>query len=170
VAPGAGLVLCRLAVRNQRVYVAGVTQDVDRTVAARKPRSRLLRGIYFILGLICLGFVYLSVLPGIPTFDFVVLAAFFFSMSSDRLHGWLVNHPVFGKMIRGYRSGGLTVRAKWMGTLGIVGSLAFSALVLTQSTVLRIVLAAVGLVGVWFVLSRPTREQTAPGSAAADRL
>jgi uncharacterized membrane protein YbaN (DUF454 family) len=46
------------------------------------------------------------VLPGIPTFDFVVLAAFFFSMSSDRVHGWLVNHPVFGKMIRGYRSGG----------------------------------------------------------------
>ncbi len=136
-----------------------MTQSVDQPVAARKPRSRLLRGVYFVLGMICLGFVYISVLPGIPTFDFVILAAFFFSMSSDRLHGWLVNHPVFGKMIKGYRSGGLTVRTKWVAVVGILASLSFSAFVLTSNTALRIVLAAVGAVGVWFVLSRPTRTE-----------
>ena len=83
-----------------------MTQGAHQSVATRKPRSRVLRGIYFVIGLICLGFVPLSVLPGIPTFDFVILAAFFFSMSSDRLYGWLVNHPVYGKMISSYRWAG----------------------------------------------------------------
>jgi uncharacterized membrane protein YbaN (DUF454 family) len=136
-----------------------VTQSVDQPVAPRKPRSRILRAIYFVLGIICLGFVYLSVLPGIPTFDFVILAAFFFSMSSDRLHGWLVNHPVYGKIIKGYRSGGLTMRMKWAAAIAITASLSLSAFVLTDSTVLRIILAAVGVFALWFVFSRPTKTQ-----------
>ena len=139
-----------------------MTQSVDQPAASRKPRSPLLRGVYFVLGIICLGFVYLSVLPGIPTFDFVILAAFFFSMSSDRLHDWLVNHPVYGKIIRGYRSGGLTKRMKWAAALAITASLSLSAFVLTDNTVLRIVLAAVGVFAIWFVFSRPTRTQTPP--------
>jgi uncharacterized protein len=134
-----------------------VTNGVEESVASRKPRSRVLRGVYFVLGLICLGFVYLSVLPGIPTFDFVILAAFFFSMSSDRLHDWLVNHPVYGKIIRGYRSGGLTMRMKWVAAIAISLSLSFSAFVLIDNMVLRIILVAVGVFALWFVFSRPTK-------------
>lgn len=137
-----------------------MTQSVDLPLASRKPRSRFLRGVYFVLGLICLGFVYLSVLPGIPTFDFVILAAFFFSMSSDRLHGWLVGHPVFGRIIRGYRGGGLTMRMKWAAAIAITLSLSFSAFVLVDNVVLRIVLAAVGAFAIWFVFTRPTRTET----------
>jgi uncharacterized membrane protein YbaN (DUF454 family) len=139
-----------------------VTQNVDESVASRKPRSRLLRAIYFVLGLICLGFVYLSVLPGIPTFDFVILAAFFFSMSSDRVHGWLVNHPVYGKIIKGYRSGGLTMRMKWVAAIAITASLSFSAFVLIENMVLRIILVAVGVFALWFVFSRPTKTDEPP--------
>lgn len=129
---------------------------------ARKPRSRLLRGVYLGLGLICLGFAYLSFLPGIPTFDFVILAAFFFARSSDRFHSWLVTHPVFGKVIDGYR-GGLTVRVKVAATIGIVASLAVSGLLLTDNQVVRTVLGLVGLYAVWFVATRPTKR---PGAAA----
>ncbi|HSJ83586.1 MAG TPA: YbaN family protein [Acidimicrobiia bacterium] len=134
-----------------------MTRGVGQSRTSRKPRSRLLRGVYLVLGLICLGFATISFLPGIPTFDFVVLAAFFFSMSSDRLHSWLVNHPVYGKMIRGYRSGGLTMRMKWVAAIAITLSLSFSALVMVDNTVLRVVLAAVGVFAVWFVFTRPTR-------------
>jgi hypothetical protein len=134
-----------------------VTQSVDQAITSRKPRSLLLRGLYLVLGLICLAFVPLSFLPGIPTFDFVVLAAFFFSMSSDRLHGWLVNHPVYGKMIRSYRSGGLTMRMKWFAASAITLSLSFSAFLMIQNLALRIALLAVGVFAVWFVFSRPTR-------------
>jgi len=134
-----------------------VTQSVDRAITSRKPRSLLLRGVYLLLGLICLAFLPLSVLPGIPTFDFVILAAFFFSMSSDRLHGWLVNHPVYGKMIKSYRSGGLTIRMKWIAAIAITLSLSFSAFVMIQNLALRVGLVAVGVFAVWFVFSRPTR-------------
>ena len=147
-----------------------MTPSVDQPVASRKPRSRVLRGIYLVLGFICLGFVAISFIPGIPTFDFVILAAFFFSMSSDRLHGWLVNHPVYGKMIKGYRSGGLTIRMKWLAAIAITLSLTFSALVLLDNVVLRIVLGAVGLFALWFVFSRPTRAEPVSPSPATDGL
>ena len=148
-----------------------MTPSVDQSVASRKPRSRVLRGIYLVLGFICLGFVAISFIPGIPTFDFVILAAFFFSMSSERLHQWMVNHPVFGRMIKGYRSGGLTVRMKWLAAIAITISLTFSAVVLVDNLVLRIILGAVGIFALWFVFSRPTRsEQRGTSSPAADGL
>jgi len=134
-----------------------VTQSVDRPMASRKPRSLILRGIYLLLGLLCLGFLAFSWLPGIPTFDFVILAAFFFSMSSDRLHNWMVNHPVYGRIIRGYRDAGLTMRMKWMAAIAITASLGFSVFVLIDNQILRIVLAAVWVFAIWFVFTRPTR-------------
>lgn len=130
-----------------------------------KPRSRAVRGIYFVLGLICLGFVYLSLLPGIPTFDFVILAAFFFARSSDRFHDWLMNHRVFGRMIAAYRGGGLTFRTKMVATVGITGSLAFSGFVLVDNTVVRVILVLVGAYGLWFVHSRPTQAAQPPETA-----
>ena len=123
----------------------------------RKPRSRILRGTYLVLGLICMGFAYMSWLPGIPTFDFVMLAAFFFARSSDRFHDWLVSHPIFGRIIAGYREGGFTIRAKAWISAALVASLGLSIVALTDSTVIRAILAAVGAFALWFIWSRPTR-------------
>jgi uncharacterized membrane protein YbaN (DUF454 family) len=133
-----------------------VTQRVESSVSSRKPRSLILRGIYLILGLVCLVFLAFSWLPFIPTFDFVILAAFFFSRSSDRFHTWLVTHPVFGRIISGYR-GGLTLRMKVVATIGILASLAFSGLVLTDNRIVRTIIGLVGIYAVWFVWSRPRK-------------
>lgn len=129
--------------------------------APKKPRSRTLRAIYFVLGLICVGMAYLSFLPGIPTFDFVFLAAFFFARSSDRFHDWLVNHRVFGRIINGYR-GGLTMRMKVVATLGITASLSFSGFVLTSNQVVRTIIGIVGIYAIWFVWSRPRKVAAVP--------
>lgn len=131
-----------------------------------KARSPLVRGLYFVLGMICLGFAYLSFLPGIPTFDFVILAAFFFARSSDKFHNWLVNHRVFGRIIRAYRSGGLTVRTKIIAAVGIIASISFSAIVLVDNTILRTIMALAALYGLWFVFSRPTRRVTSSSTEA----
>jgi hypothetical protein len=128
-------------------------------------RSPILRGLYFGLGLICVGFAYMSWLPGIPTFDFVILAAFFFSRSSDRFHLWITNHPVFGRVIRGYRSDGFTVRTKILASLAVVASLGFSVVVLLENSVVRTILGLVGIYAVWFIWTRKTREET-PGVEA----
>jgi uncharacterized membrane protein YbaN (DUF454 family) len=131
---------------------AGATGD-----RPAKPRNPVLRGVYLVLGLLCLALIPLSYLPGIPTFDLVLLAAFFFSMSSDRLHDWMLNHPYFGKIIKGYREHGLTMRMKWIAAIAIGLSLGLSALFLTDNSILRTVLVLVGAFAVWFVFTRPTR-------------
>jgi hypothetical protein len=133
-----------------------------------KPRSRAVRGVYFGLGLLCLGFAYLSFLPGIPTFDFVVLAAFFFARSSDRFHAWLLSHRVFGRIIRGYRSDGFTLRTKAIVAAAVALSLGFSMVVLTDKTLVRAILALVGIYAIWFILSRPTKATGEGGPLSLD--
>jgi uncharacterized membrane protein YbaN (DUF454 family) len=134
-----------------------MAQQVESS-APRKARSPLVRAVLFVLGLICLGLIPLSYLPGIPTFDLILLAAFFFSMSSDRMYGWMVNHRYFGRVIRGYRDHGLTMRMKWIAAAGISGSLVLSGVFLTDNAWIRLILAAVGIYAFWFVFSRPTRD------------
>jgi uncharacterized membrane protein YbaN (DUF454 family) len=124
----------------------------------RKARNPILRGVYFVLGLICLALIPLSYLPGIPTFDLVLLAAFFFSMSSERMHNWMLNHPYFGRIIKGYRDYGLTMRAKWVAAVAITVSIGASAVFLTENAVIRAILALVWGYALWFVFSRPTRD------------
>lgn len=136
-----------------------MAQSVE-TVAPRKARSPLTRALLFLLGLICLALVPLSVLPGIPTFDLILLAAFFFSMSSERMHNWMLNHRYFGKVIRGYRDYGLTKRMKWVAAIGITASLLMSGLFLTDLWWVRVILVLVGIYAVWFVFSRPTRDRS----------
>jgi uncharacterized membrane protein YbaN (DUF454 family) len=131
------------------------------TDASKKQRNPLLRGLFFVLGFICLGLIPLSYLPGIPTFDLIILAAFFFSMSSEKMHNWMLNHRYFGKIIKGYREHGLTMRMKWTAAIAIVLSLTVSAVFLIDNQILRTVLALVGVYAVWFVFSRPTRETDA---------
>lgn len=126
--------------------------------APRKARSPLLRGLFFVLGLLCLALVPLSYLPGIPTIDLVLLAAFLFSMSSDRMYGWMINHRYFGRMIRGYRDHGLTMRMKWAAAAGITLSLLASGILFTDLLWVRLILVGVGVYALWFVFSRPTRD------------
>jgi uncharacterized membrane protein YbaN (DUF454 family) len=56
--------------------------------------------LYFLLGLISLGLAYVGfVVPGIPFSIFLVISAWAFSKSSDRMHQWLYNHPWFGRFL-----------------------------------------------------------------------
>ena len=57
-----------------------------------------------LLGLISLGLGIIGAfLPLLPTVPFVLLSAYLFAKSSDRLHNWLINHRIFGQMIRDFR-------------------------------------------------------------------
>lgn len=78
----------------------------------------------------------------------MILAAFFFSMSSDRFHSWMLNHKC---------SAGLTKRMKWVALIAITLPLGFSAFLLIDNRVVRIILLLVGVYAVWFVFNRPTR-------------
>ena len=61
-----------------------------------------MRVIWLIAGSISLGLGLLGVfLPLLPTVPFVLLAAFCFARSSERLHDWMLEHPKFGPAIAG---------------------------------------------------------------------
>lgn len=72
----------------------------------------LKRGFYLIGGLCSLALGLLGIpLPILPTVPFILLAAYCFARSSDRLHHWLMTHPWFSEALndweqnRGIRKG-----------------------------------------------------------------
>lgn len=59
-------------------------------------------------------------LPLLPTVPFLLLAAFCFARSSERMHGWLITHPRFGPVIEDWnRSGAIRPAAKRLATYSI---------------------------------------------------
>ena len=59
--------------------------------------------LYIILGLIMLVIGGIGVVvPGLPTTIFLIMAAYFFTHSSDRLHNWLMRNKTFGPIITNY--------------------------------------------------------------------
>ncbi|MFY0681988.1 MAG: YbaN family protein [Thalassovita sp.] len=81
-----------------------------------------MRYIWATLGLISLGLGLIGVvLPLLPTVPFMLLAAFFFARSSERLHNWLIQHPTFGPSIVDWNEhGAIHPRAKKLATASIV--------------------------------------------------
>lgn len=92
------------------------------------------------------------VLPLLPTVPFVLLAAFCFARSSERLHGWLLEHRHFGPAIADWRErGAINQGAKRLATLSIIAVFAISWLMGLRPaflTVQAVVLSAV-LVFLW---------------------
>ncbi|MDP3339177.1 YbaN family protein [Frigidibacter sp.] len=65
-----------------------------------------------------------AVLPLIPTVPFVLLAAFAFARSSERVHDWLLSHPVFGPSIVSWRErGAISLTGKRWATASFVVSI-----------------------------------------------
>lgn len=63
----------------------------------------MLKKILLTLGIISLGLGVLGVfLPLLPTTPFVLLSAYLFAKSSEKFHQRLMNHRIFGQLIRDY--------------------------------------------------------------------
>ena len=86
---------------------------------------RLKKAIWFTLGLLCLGLAYIGLItPGIPWSTPTVGAAYCFSKSSERFHSYMINHKLFGPVIRNWGEGRVfPTIAKWLMFFSMDGSL-----------------------------------------------
>lgn len=103
--------------------------------------------IYVILGCIGVGMGAVgAIVPLIPAFPFLLLAAFCFAKSSEKLHNWFINTKLYKKNLESYVQGrGMTLATKVriMVTVTILMSIGFFMMHRVQ--VGQIVLACVWL-------------------------
>lgn len=113
---------------------------------------------YLVLGLIMLGLGIIGAfLPVMPTTIFVILAAWFFARSSERLEGWLLNHPKFGPTLRNWRkNGSISRRGKTLACSGMALGYILFFIGAHPSLWLALGVAAFMLACAAYVLSRPT--------------
>ena len=122
--------------------------------------SLMKRTLWLSLGLIFVALGMVGVLlPGLPTTPFMLLAAACFARSSNRFYNWLINTRLFGEKVRRYRAGhGIPRRIKFL-AISLAGLFTgYAALFgLPKDLIfLRILVGAIGVFGIWFILTRPT--------------
>jgi uncharacterized membrane protein YbaN (DUF454 family) len=119
------------------------------------PRTRWL---WLLLAYASLGVGLVAiVIPGIPTTEFILLAAWAATKSSPRLAAWLERHRLFGPMIYNWRHGRVVARrAKISATVAMSVCLLIMVWMVPQRWV--VVAAAAGMAaGAAWMWSRPER-------------
>ena len=107
-----------------------------------------LKKVFFVvLGCLSLGLGALgAVLPLLPAFPFLMLAAFCFAKSSEKLHGWFVSTKLYKKNLESFVQGkGMTVRTKIRIMLTVTFLMSIGFIMMHALPVGRIVLGIVWL-------------------------
>lgn len=122
-------------------------------------KSRALRYLFLVLGIFFLGLAFVGIaIPLIPTVGPVLLAAYFFSKSSERFDQWLVENKLFGAIVRDWRAGlGFTIRAKSIAIGAIILTFTISVVFVIDITVIRVGLVAFAIALVAYIAQLPTK-------------
>jgi len=118
--------------------------------------SHAARLTWLVIGLLALVLGVLGIfLPLLPTTPLVLLAAFAFARSSDRLHQWLLEHDIFGSLIADWRRHGAISRSAKVGSVVAMVVVLVISLAIAAPTVIIIVQLVVLGAAALFILSRP---------------
>jgi uncharacterized membrane protein YbaN (DUF454 family) len=118
--------------------------------------TRAARLTWLVIGVVALALGALGIaLPLLPTTPLVLLAAFAFARSSDRLHQWLLEHEIFGALIDNWRRyGAISRRAKIVSVISMAAILVLSLVMAAPTHVIVIQVVVLGFAAA-FILSRP---------------
>ncbi|MFJ3451496.1 YbaN family protein [Pseudomonas sichuanensis] len=135
----------------------------------RLARSKVSRLLYAILAYVSLGVGLVAiVIPGLPTTEFILLAAWAATRSSPRLSAWLENHRLFGPILYNWRNGRVIQRrAKVSATLSMLLCAGLMLTFLEHHWPVYLAIAGMTLGNLW-IWSRPERPTT-PGSVELQR-
>ncbi len=133
--------------------IAARTVYSRRMVRAKPLRYGLLGLGWLSLGLGAVGLV----VPVLPTAPFVLLAAACFMRSSERIHAWLIGHPLFGHHVEDYLAGrGLRARTKAVALTTLWASVTLSVVLFIPLLVADLAVAAIALAVSIYILRLPT--------------
>jgi uncharacterized membrane protein YbaN (DUF454 family) len=110
-------------------------------------RIRIKRITFLVLGLACLVFSYFGIImPGVPAIPFILLAAWFFLQSSEKLYEWLYRRKIIGKVLQKYFSKEkLHPGAKWFVISQLWVSLILAQILFISQPLYFIIINVVGL-------------------------
>jgi len=111
----------------------------------------MLKFIYFILGSLSLGIGILGIfIPGLPTTPFLLLSAWCYFRSSERLYIWISNHKVFGKFISEYQKDkSLSKQTKVFSLILMWLMISVSIIFFVEKLWVQIIIAIHGMIGTY---------------------
>ncbi len=123
-------------------------------------RNPLARVAFVVLGLLALGLGITGfIVPGLPGTVFLLIAAWMFSLSNERLYNWMLTNRWFGSTLADYRAGlGMPRKIKIIAISSMTVVVPLSVTFGLHELWLRLLVAGLGIFGVAFVATRPTRE------------
>jgi uncharacterized membrane protein YbaN (DUF454 family) len=133
-------------------------QPCDTLQSLKLHRSRLVRSLYFAVGLLALLAGLLGVLlPVLPTTPFVLLAAACFAKSSDRFYNALLGHRIAGPIIADWREHGAMQRSTKRWAIGLMVLSFGTSIWVLNSSWHRIMLVGMALLLGFFIWRVPVR-------------
>ena len=118
--------------------------------------TRAARLTWLVVGLVALALGAIGIaLPLLPTTPFILVAAFAFAQSSEKLHRWLLEHDVFGPLIDNWqRHGAISRRTKVVSLITMAALPVISLLVGAPPVVVWVQVVVLGA-SAGFILTRP---------------
>ena len=106
---------------------------------------KIQKAFFVALGCVSLGIGAVgAVLPLLPTFPFLLLAAFCFAKSSEKLHNWFASTKLYQENLDDFMQGrGMTKRTKLRIMATVTALMAFGFAVMGRVPVGRVILVAV---------------------------
>jgi uncharacterized membrane protein YbaN (DUF454 family) len=111
-------------------------------------RQTLNKWAFLLLGTICLVLAYIgTVMPGFPGTPFILLTAFFYFRSSDRLYGWLQKQKLFARLIIEYeKDPSITLRLRIMVLVPFWISIVVAEFLFVKSLISGVLLAFAAMI------------------------
>lgn len=112
--------------------------------------------LYVVLGCISLGVGAIgAVLPLLPAFPFLLLAAWCFAKSSKRLHDWFIGTKLYKNNLESYvRGRGMTIRTKLRIVIIVTLTMSVGFLMMGRVPVGRIILGCVWIFHLYYFFFR----------------
>ncbi|MDF1611350.1 YbaN family protein [Stygiobacter electus] len=118
--------------------------------------------IFLILGFIFVAFGIIgAILPLMPSTVFFILAAYFFSKSSEKFHKKLLDNKYIGRHIKNfYEKRGMPLRVKIISILSLFLTITISIILVKRTPFLVVILLSVAFAVSFYIISLNTIENS----------